>query len=172
MSRCRSRASRTRRHSTHDRRTARRICRRIGALLPPLEDSGGKSANVERLPRVSTLSGRNMGLDTIYLLKRSKSLQLSFDGLSSHFRPRGCKLREVQLQLTPPAKRAHSAARSRYSRASLCMGGNLTIVRLRRSRLFERPVPWTTPFHLQQLASEAIPALPRSYRRAPASGSI
>jgi hypothetical protein len=40
-----------------------------------------------------------MGLDTIYLLKRSKSLQLSLDGLSSHFRPRGCKLREVQLQL-------------------------------------------------------------------------
>jgi hypothetical protein len=40
-----------------------------------------------------------MGFDTIYLLKRSKSLQLSLDGLSSHLRPRGCKLREVQLQL-------------------------------------------------------------------------
>jgi hypothetical protein len=105
-----------------------------------------------------------MGFDTIYLLKRSKSLQLSLDGLSSHLRPRGCKLREVQLQLwvlhTFRQVGTLGSPLQVFARI-FAHGGNPKIVRLRRSRLFERPVPWPEPW-----AARPTPASARRVRLA------
>jgi hypothetical protein len=82
-----------------------------------------------------------MGFDTIYLLKGSKSLQLSLDGLSSHFLPRGRKLREVQLQLWVlyTFRKAGTLGSPLQVFARIfAHGSDLMIIRLRRSRRFAR----------------------------------
>jgi hypothetical protein len=82
------------------------------------------------------------------LAEVSGVLQLSLDGLSSHFRPRGCKLREVQLQLRVlhTFRQAGTLGGPLQVFARIFVhGGNLMIVRLRRSRLFE---PFRAPIEV------------------------